>query len=298
MPGPAALPAIIGGLQTAGSIGSSIGANVGGRKFAREMYQRQYDDNVRFWQMQNEYNSPQAQMQRLREAGLNPAMIYGGQGSGAAGQAAPVNSPNPQQPEFKVPDLSGLRELQNNMRSNKLVDAQVDLLEAQKVGTLAKAASEQFGLGIRSEVRDYLVDAVKLDNAKVKSNIRSINASTTVSLHRNEREALINSQNLEIGFEKILNMRADRANTEQQRKNLRAAAQNTRNDSELKRLEILMRKNGVTFNDELWQRLAAKGVNILSKVFEKNGSSIKENAKNFPSIGKILMREYMNFLKN
>lgn len=43
------------------------------------------------WQMENAYNSPQAQMQRLKAAGLNPDLIYG---NGAAGlQGGSVGDP-------------------------------------------------------------------------------------------------------------------------------------------------------------------------------------------------------------
>lgn len=43
----------------------------------REENERNYQRNVDFWQMQNDYNHPAAQMERLREAGLNPNLIYG-----------------------------------------------------------------------------------------------------------------------------------------------------------------------------------------------------------------------------
>lgn len=48
--------------------------------------QRQY--NLEGWNMQNAYNTPQAQMERLLQAGLNPRLIYGG-GSSAPNMAAP-----------------------------------------------------------------------------------------------------------------------------------------------------------------------------------------------------------------
>lgn len=41
---------------------------------AREAYERQID----FWNMQNEYNSPSAQVERLKQAGLNPGAVLGG----------------------------------------------------------------------------------------------------------------------------------------------------------------------------------------------------------------------------
>ena len=35
------------------------------------------DHDVNMWNMQNQYNTPSMQMQRLTEAGLNPHLMYG-----------------------------------------------------------------------------------------------------------------------------------------------------------------------------------------------------------------------------
>jgi hypothetical protein len=58
--------------------------------------------NTQFWNMQNKYNTPQSQMARLKEAGLNPALIYGSgatntgiAGSIAPSKAAPYNIKDP-----------------------------------------------------------------------------------------------------------------------------------------------------------------------------------------------------------
>lgn len=60
------------------------------RKFAREMYWREREDSLADWNMINAYNSPKAQMARLKEAGLNPNLVYGDGGS--IMQAATVRS--------------------------------------------------------------------------------------------------------------------------------------------------------------------------------------------------------------
>ena len=43
------------------------------RKAATVAYNRQKE----FWNMQNEYNTPTKQVERLKAAGLNPALMYG-----------------------------------------------------------------------------------------------------------------------------------------------------------------------------------------------------------------------------
>jgi hypothetical protein len=57
------------------------------REFMEHMYQIQNTDALTNWNRQNEYNSPQAQMRRFKEAGLNPNLIYGQQNV-----AAPIKS--------------------------------------------------------------------------------------------------------------------------------------------------------------------------------------------------------------
>ena len=71
--------AAVGGLMD--GIGSlfTIGAQ---KRAATTAYKRQKE----FWNMQNAYNTPKAQMQRLKDAGLNPALMYGQGNVGNAGQ--------------------------------------------------------------------------------------------------------------------------------------------------------------------------------------------------------------------
>lgn len=60
------------------------------KEAAELAYQRQQE----MWHMQNAYNSPQAQMQRYQDAGLNPHLIYG--------QGSPGNASN--MPQYQPPD--------------------------------------------------------------------------------------------------------------------------------------------------------------------------------------------------
>ena len=57
-----------------------------GREFDQSMWQKTNDFNLEMWNRMNKYNSPKAQMQRFKEAGLNPNLIYGMGTHGNAGQ--------------------------------------------------------------------------------------------------------------------------------------------------------------------------------------------------------------------
>jgi hypothetical protein len=86
--------AIISGI---GTLGSSLLGNSGAKR-RQELANKQ---NIEFWNMQNSYNTPKAQMGRLSDAGLNPNLIYGSNANtGTAGaiapsKAAPYNIKNP-----------------------------------------------------------------------------------------------------------------------------------------------------------------------------------------------------------
>ena len=73
------------------AIGSLFGMNEAekNRKFNAEQAQLQRDWQEKMWNLSNEYNSPLQQMQRFKEAGLNPNLVYG---DGAKSLAAQVGS--------------------------------------------------------------------------------------------------------------------------------------------------------------------------------------------------------------
>lgn len=88
----AAAPIIGAGIDAIGSVaGGLFSANQArkNRKFQERMYNKQLEDNRENWRMVNEYNLPSAVLQRMRDAGLNPLMMYeGGAGQLVANQMA------------------------------------------------------------------------------------------------------------------------------------------------------------------------------------------------------------------
>lgn len=99
-----ALPAIIaGGASIIGSVGSYL-SNLRQARTAkrntdrtiqanREMAEYAYSKDLEMWQRQNEYNTPEQQMERFRAAGLNPNLMYGQGSSGQATQMPQYNAP-------------------------------------------------------------------------------------------------------------------------------------------------------------------------------------------------------------
>jgi hypothetical protein len=105
---------ISGGASLLGNlfnIGSTNRNNQRQLGYNQQMYDRQRADALADWNMQNAYNSPSQQMQRFKEAGLNPNLIYGQM----------TNSPVVRSTDQKAPDFVAPK-LDTNMGANALMN--------------------------------------------------------------------------------------------------------------------------------------------------------------------------------
>ena len=62
--------------------GSSIASNLIQNSGTKRSQKRADKMNIKFFDMQNEYNTPEAQMARLKKAGLNPNLVSTSSDSG------------------------------------------------------------------------------------------------------------------------------------------------------------------------------------------------------------------------
>ncbi|MBA7535646.1 hypothetical protein ES705_27904 [subsurface metagenome] len=90
--------AIIGGtISGAGNIAGGIFGKKKERKFRKEMAEYAYGKDLEMWNRQNIYNMPSAQMARLKQAGLNPNLVYG--------TGTVTGNVQGQMPKYNVPQL-------------------------------------------------------------------------------------------------------------------------------------------------------------------------------------------------
>lgn len=137
---------ISSGLGAIGSIFSNNSQkkeNQRNREFTEYMYDRQYDNNIKLWNMQNKYDLPSAQKQRLLDAGLNADLMYSGKGVSPSPnlQAAVAGSPS----SGSLPGYGGVAEAFNQGR---LLDAQIRNIDADT----QKKKSETVGQGYQNEI--------------------------------------------------------------------------------------------------------------------------------------------------
>lgn len=133
MPLPAALLAIGKGVAAfaaknpavvnqAVNTGATLLTNRRNRQTSLDFYDRQRADALADWNRQNIYNSPQAQMERFKEAGLNPHLIYG-----QTNTSQPIRSVDMKAPTAEAPQLNPFaqQQLLNMKMQNSLLAEQV-----------------------------------------------------------------------------------------------------------------------------------------------------------------------------
>ena len=125
------LGAIVGGISSFFANKAQRSAEDRQRAWNEKMYEKQYQDNIKLWQMQNEYNDPSAQMERLQKAGLNPNLVYG---KGAGGNSAGVpTGADVKSLDTKAPNWQGLAQALSVAHDIRLKKAQADNVEQNTV---------------------------------------------------------------------------------------------------------------------------------------------------------------------
>jgi len=165
------------------------------RKHIETMYNAQRNAALEDWNRQNEYNHPSAQMARLREAGLNPNLVYG---DGAKSAADPIRSTQSQQwsPHAPQVDTSKIGEAVGTMYDVKVKQAQADNLRTQNTvmeqdkllkaaqtnKTLQDTEAGKFDLALKGDLRQNSLEIAKMTLSK-------LGADTQFTLDQNTRAA-------------------------------------------------------------------------------------------------------------
>jgi hypothetical protein len=191
--------------------------NRANRRHAEKMMQWEVNANRENWRMQNEYNHPKQQMQRLKEAGLNPNLVYGNGAVATGGQisSASGRSPQGQAPQF---DLGGIVsgyldaeakqvQIDNANEVNKNLKTERALKEAQINKTNQDVINNVWDLSRRQGLAPYQLTALKtsIDQQLANTNTRTdlttaqtgqTKAQTTAIIDQNARQAQIQPYNI------------------------------------------------------------------------------------------------------
>lgn len=260
MPIPALGALITSGATLLGGASNALSTGIQNRRsraFSNQQYQRQFDDNVRLWRMQNDYNNPAAQMRRLKGAGINPAVMYGGSASGAAGNAGSVSAPSAQSAQFQPNRLgdslassagTGINAIydlrrkgleNDNLRAqNNVIVQDAALRAAQIEKTVSDTKTSKFDLGLKSELRAVSAEAMR-------ENLRQIKYRNQFDYENQDMKRQMHGPKLE---------------------QLRASIRGTQAATRLKKLEAELQQVGLSSSSPFYFRLLARMLNMDPKM--------------------------------
>lgn len=134
------LPAVIGAAVGLASLVGKMISSHEVRDAQNEMYDKQYRQSMEIMDKQNEYNLPRNQMQRLRDAGLNPQLFFDRETTSATASlpAAPQYQPK----DFGL-DVGQLMQIASLKLQEKQTDANVRQSDAQANLFQEQALTEQ-----------------------------------------------------------------------------------------------------------------------------------------------------------
>lgn len=263
---------------------SSIGGTLLTNASVRKQQKRQIASDREFWNMQNEYNSPQAQMKRLQEAGLNPNLVYGNSPSGAAGHAERLTTPDMDNAAHKWIDPQGVvstlggyadwsvKQAQtDNLKANTQVAQENAILTAQRsYGEGIRNARNRFDLNLAEELRNTSLDAAK-------EQLRKLKIDNQATLNADERAGLALANSTAQAVESVLSSRLGRELTRQQVEMLKK-------DNDIRQLDQRMASMGIRPSDPFYasaviRLLMKKG--WLENVMEHGNESGKRFRKMF-----------------
>ena len=156
--GEGALTGAAAGTAIAPGVGTIIGSGIGllgdvigglfsssGQKSANktniQLAREQRDWNEEMWNKQNAYNTPQAQIERMRAAGLNPALMYS---QGNVGNASQVPSYSPAHVQNELAGIGqGISSAGGHFMDYMMKNEQLKQMMAQTQLMWAKADKER-----------------------------------------------------------------------------------------------------------------------------------------------------------
>lgn len=247
---------IVGGIYNAIATGANNRKN---REFSQHMYDQQRADSLADWNMNNAYNSPEQQMQRLREAGLNPNLVYGNGAvatSGGEPRSSNFGSYRREAPQVDIPNVMqsmlGLQlqkqQLANLKTQNTVMAADAALKVANTGYTLTKDNLGAFDLAYKQDTRATSM-------ATMQARLRGIEQGNDIALNENDRRNALTASNLRQSAIAVLCGRAETARTLADTKRIYAQISNLEKDGQLKDISIDLEKRGIYPHDPLYMRM-------------------------------------------
>lgn len=167
------VPAITAAASLAGNlfnINSTRKTNQAQQDVNSQLYDKQRADALTDWNKQNAYNSPSQQMQRFKEAGLNPNLVYGQMTNAPVVRSAEAKAPDFVAPRLDTQNVGNIlgsyydiksKELSLKQQEKAIEIANEDLKYKQRANTLGNS------------ILPFQTEAAELKNRKLKEDIQN-----------------------------------------------------------------------------------------------------------------------------
>lgn len=159
--------------------------------FDEQMYDRQVQDTWRMWNANNEYNSAESQVGRLKAAGLNPAMMLGSTSAGTAQTTSAPATPHSASPiPAQAPQINS-QSLMQGIETMLMLPEQVN---AAKLDNIQRQQTNQArDIELRTKAYEIqLAIAERIENIKDKrlqNELRQILKQETIRIGRADATA-------------------------------------------------------------------------------------------------------------
>lgn len=274
--GGSAVGSILGALPIVGGVLNGVTqmfTNSANRRFQEHMYDRQRQDALADWNMQNAYNLPAAQMARLKAGGLNPNLVYGNGSSAVTSQGMPRGA-TPSGTSGTAPrfDITGMFPMLMYQLKSEMQAQQIENLKTQNLVLSTQAGKNVAQTGnieVDTELKRFQLNMSEtlkdVNVALANGNLARINIGNQVALDANERAAAMNSQNLQIAIERVIQLRWQNETNPLKKELLQEQIRAVRTSADLRELTVNLQKKGFTWSDPYWVRVGSTIIdNVIS----------------------------------
>lgn len=214
--------------------------NADNRQFVQDM-----------WSKTNEYNSPAQQMERYKQAGLNPHLIYGQQPQASQPMSASTTAPHAE----RLPESTGLSdasqtmfmasqnyinnkkqqaEIDNLQKANEVMSADIRTKDASVAESFARTARSEYDLQLARDIRGNIVQ-----DAVYNTQSKGLEVSKMEQEIRNSvKTGRLTDAQIEKAAQDVVQSKAQIKMLEMQGKVAEAELESKRLDNDLKRMGI------------------------------------------------------------
>lgn len=245
-----------GGLNLLGQTQNNIHQN--------DMMNQQRAWAVEDWNKQNAYNAPAAQMQRFKDAGLNPNLIYG---QGNPGNATPIRSTDTArtQPvqsngvvESMLRGFLSMYDLQKTKADTDKIQKQAQLIDAERRLKEQMTQNAGFQLSAQQQTLPLSLEGMSLKNKNLAADLPIKGTIQTNMVQENARRWLLAGNTLSETAQRILESQARTSNLGLERGMISQKIEALKRDNTLKDLEINLKNKGFTWSDPAYVRMGSR----------------------------------------